>query len=76
MKKICLLTIAILLTFGTAVSKAQPTPDLSPKVNQLGYFPEATKFAIIPVTDATTFRILETATGEEVFSGELFVQSS
>jgi len=41
------------------------------KLNQLGFLPESAKWAVVPGVAATSFKVINTATGAEVFSGSL-----
>lgn len=41
------------------------------KLNQLGFLPEAAKWAVVPASTATRFTVINTATNTEVFSGDL-----
>lgn len=59
-----------LLFIGTACSQ-HPGTDRSPKINQLGYLPEAPKLAITPAVEATRFSIKNAEDGTVKFSGEL-----
>lgn len=41
------------------------------KINQLGFLPSATKYAIVPATSATSFEVINTADNSVALSGEL-----
>ena len=41
------------------------------KLNQLGFLPGSAKWAVVPAGAATNFKVINTATGMEVFSGSL-----
>lgn len=41
------------------------------KLNQLGFLPESAKWAVVPAVAATSFKVINRATGAEVFSGNL-----
>ncbi|SMO91691.1 glycoside hydrolase family 9 protein [Gracilimonas mengyeensis] len=59
------------ITLTACDATTQSEPDLTPKVNQLGYYPEAEKYAIVPDTDANDFVIKKAEGGSVVFEGEL-----
>jgi endoglucanase len=41
------------------------------KLNQLGFLPESAKWAVVPAGSAASFKVINTATKAEVFSGNL-----
>ena len=41
------------------------------KLNQLGFLPESAKWAVVPAGNATSFKVINTTTNAEVFSGNL-----
>ncbi|MCE3251289.1 MAG: cellulase [Cellvibrio sp.] len=41
------------------------------KLNQLGFMPGSAKWAVVPAVAAANFKVINTATGMEVFSGSL-----
>jgi len=41
------------------------------KLNQLGFLPESAKWAVVPAGSAASFKVINTATKAEVFSGTL-----
>lgn len=67
---ILFLLSAGLLMAGCGQKKAE-NPDLSPKVNQLGYYPDAQKFVIVPNERATSFQILKAENDSVLFTGDL-----
>lgn len=46
------------------------------KLNQLGFLPESAKWAVIPAAAATHFRIIDAASGAEVYSASLSVAAN
>lgn len=42
-----------------------------PKVNQIGYYPESTKIAILPSTDASVFYLRDTSSGSIIYEGSI-----
>ncbi len=54
-------------------STSAPAEQSRIQVNQLGFFPQAQKLAVVPETDAQTFSVVSTQSGETVFTGDLSV---
>ena len=64
-----LLLLSLLMGIST-LTQAQSQNDL-PKLNQIGYYPEATKFAVTPDQSATTFHIRDISDETIVYQGTL-----
>lgn len=58
----------ILFTAGSISAQSQ---NIKPKLNQLGYYPVATKLAVTPDANATKFHLREYETGAVVYHGTL-----
>ena len=52
-------------------STSSPAVVGSIKLNQLGFLPESAKWAVIPDVATTQFKVIDTATNAEVYSGNL-----
>jgi len=59
-----------ILFLCSSVIKAQ-TKTERPKVNQIGYYPESTKIAILPGTSATVFYLRNTSNGSIIYEGSI-----
>ncbi len=59
------ITITLCFIISFTVMAQKPV-----KVNQLGFYPESPKVAIIPGSDGDIFNIVDAATGEIVYTGE------
>lgn len=66
-------TVASAESSASAASVVASTPAAAAniKLNQLGFMPESAKWAVVPDGAATQFRIINSATGAEIFSGTL-----
>ncbi|MEX0721332.1 MAG: glycoside hydrolase family 9 protein [Balneolaceae bacterium] len=63
------LSLYFLFLFSTTL--LSQSANERPKLNQLGFYPEAPKIAITPETDATTFHLRDANTGSIVYQGNL-----
>jgi endoglucanase len=57
--------ITLLIPISTLLFSREPI-----KVNQVGFYPDAPKVAVLPGTNEGAFHIVDAATGEIVFSGD------
>ncbi len=61
----------LLIVVGILLSNDSVAQDGAPKVNQLGYKPGLSKIIITPDTEATSFFLKNTESGEVVYTGTL-----
>lgn len=60
-----------LISFITLLSTGLLAQTGAIRINQLGYYPEANKIALVVFTDATTFEVINTLDNTVAFSGNL-----
>ncbi|GAB5409787.1 MAG: hypothetical protein BalsKO_21520 [Balneolaceae bacterium] len=61
-----LFVITIFSTSAFAQTKTE-----RPKVNQIGYYPESTKIAVLPSTSASVFYLRDTSNGSIIYEGDI-----
>ncbi len=64
-----ILSLLIIILCSSVINAQTKTE--RPKVNQIGYFPESTKIAVLPSTSATIFYLRNTSNGSIIFEGEI-----
>ena len=62
------------MAIGSRVSSSSTADRI--KLNQLGFLPESAKWAVVPEVAATQFKIINSTTGAEIYSGTLSTAAS
>jgi len=66
---VCISLCTALLVHGSAAAEASATDAI--RVNQIGFYPEAPKIAVVVSIASDSFQVLDAATSVPVFSGGL-----